>query len=76
MQNNKWQKVKEKGKLRFSILYGLFFSIVSSGLFILITVFFNQKEINENHCIVLIVLFFLGPIWAVSFWNLMNKRYR
>lgn len=75
MKNIKWQKTKEIGKLKFSILYGLSFSIGSSILFFLLTEFTTEMGFDEIHFIIFAVLVISGPIWAVSFWNQMNKKY-
>lgn len=75
MKNIKWQKTKKIGKFKFSILYGLFFSLIASSLFILFIEFGTQKEISLDHFFIIGILIILGPIWALSYWNGMNKKY-
>jgi O-antigen/teichoic acid export membrane protein len=74
-ENKRWAKTKKIGKLKFSIIYGLLFSCVSSVFFILYQELTKAEPHYDDYIFMLSLFFIVGPFWSVGFWNAMNKKY-
>ncbi|MBL4940855.1 MAG: hypothetical protein JKY81_04240 [Colwellia sp.] len=76
MNNEKWEKTRKIGKLKFVIIYGLYFFLISSSLYLLYVKFGQSEGSFIDHLIILCILLISGVSWSFGYWKQMQKNNR
>jgi len=76
MKNGKWEKTRKIGKLKFVIIYGLYFFLISSNIYLLYVIFFQKEGSIYDHFIILFALMISGIFWSFGYWKQMQKKNR
>ncbi len=75
MKNKRWLKMSKIGKLKFIVIYGFMFFIVSSSLFFIYGYFSGNKTSNYDLFFIELTLLITSFFWSAGYWNQMNKKY-
>jgi hypothetical protein len=76
LSKRRWGYIRRLGKGRFIVLAALLFSACSLFFFALFIRIFDIHSSTSFETMLAFALICYGPVWSISFWTEMERRWR